>query len=355
MAEQVLTDVGIWIDGFNYDFVSNSVALDVSADTPESTTFAEQWRSRAPDGLKTSDFSMEGFFNSVGYDDRQFASLGKEEIVMVVPAGMAAGDVAYIVPVTVSGRQLSGSIGDLLAFTYASEGDGQPDGAQVMDIREGVVAAVTTPRLQLGAIPMGQTLHVWVQVDQSAGELEINLFSAAAATGGTVAARATQSNIVDDGHYVLNVDGQVTDEYWYLNLTPTGTNQSFDIAAASLFAAQKAITVPKRPITPPTPGTVTVKGGLSADAIAGASEITIDGVNHEITYPAFTNRHVIIWRLETEGDIKSVVLDNDPKRANQVGAFTKQSGTIDSGGQTGSVWVSNQSLTFPTPVTMEIQ
>ena len=29
MPETVLTDVGIWIDGVAYDFVSNSVALDV--------------------------------------------------------------------------------------------------------------------------------------------------------------------------------------------------------------------------------------------------------------------------------------------------------------------------------------
>ena len=44
---------------------------------------------------------------------------------MIVPAGQDAGDVAYIVPVAVSGHELGGSIGELLAFTYAAEGDGQ--------------------------------------------------------------------------------------------------------------------------------------------------------------------------------------------------------------------------------------
>ena len=131
MAETVLTDVGIWIDGFNYDFVSNSVALDVSADTPETTTFKAArlgWRTRAPDGLKNADFSLEGFFNTVGLDEDQFDTLGNERSVMVTPAGIAAGDVAYIVPVAVSGHQLGGSIGDLLAFTYASRATGSPIG-----------------------------------------------------------------------------------------------------------------------------------------------------------------------------------------------------------------------------------
>ena len=81
MPETVLTDVGIWIDGIAYDFVSNSVALDVSADTPETTTFKAArlgWRTRAPDGLKSADFSLEGFFNTVGTDQDQFDTLGKE-------------------------------------------------------------------------------------------------------------------------------------------------------------------------------------------------------------------------------------------------------------------------------------
>ena len=151
MPETVLTDVGIWIDGIAYDFVSNSVALDVSADTPETTTFKAArlgWRTRAPDGLKSADFSLEGFFNTEGTDEDQFDTLGKERSVTVTPAGISPGDVAYIVPVDVSGHQLGGSIGDLLAFTYAAEGDGQPDRAQLLDVREGVTADVTGGRLQ---------------------------------------------------------------------------------------------------------------------------------------------------------------------------------------------------------------
>ena len=248
---------------------------------------------------------------------------------------------------------LSGSIGDLFGFAYAAEGAGETVRGQVFDIREGVTATVDTPRLQLGAIPAGQTLHIWIHADQSAGVLEIDLFSAAAAMGGVVARRATQSNIVGDGLYVFAIDGPITDEYWSVTLTPTGATPDFDIASASFFAAQQAIVVPLRPIVPPTPGTVTVKGGLSADDTPIESELTIDGVNHIVSFPAFTNMHLLIWRLDSQGDLTSIVLGNDPTRANQIAAFTKFGSTVDVGADTGNVWVSNQSLTFPAPDTVE--
>ena len=348
MPEQVLIDTGIWIAGRDYAGVSNSVTLTATAATPEKTVFKGGWREMAEGGLKTSAFSLEGFFDTLGPDAEQFSSLGGERSAMVVPAGMDPGDVAYIVPVRVSGHQLGGSIGELLAFTYAAVGDGALVRAQVMDIREGVAANVATPRLQLGDIPSGQTLHVWVHVDQGAGDLKIDLVSSPNAMGAPVATRRTQSNIIGDGLYILNVGGVVTDEYWYLDLTPTGANASFDIAAASFFAAQNTIAIPLRPpITPPPVGTVTVKGGLSASAMPVESDFTIDGVNHVLSFPAFTNMRLLIWRLESQGDLTSIVIGSDQTQANVLGGWMKYGSTVDVGTDTGNVWVSNQLLTFP--------
>ena len=355
MAERTLTDAGIWISGYDLAGVSNSVTLNASVNLLDRSTFADKgWTKRAA-GLKTSAFTLSGFFDTDGPDKEQFDSLGEERSVLVTPDGEDAGDLAYVVPVAVSAHETSGSIGELVAFSYAAEGDGKPERAQVFDIRETITASVTTPRLALGAIPAMQTLHVWVHVDQVAGVLEIDLFSAAAAMGGIVAVQGTQSNINGAGLYIFAIDGPVTDEHWFFVVTPTGMTPNAEIASASFFAAQQAIAIPIRPIIPPTPGTVTVKGGLSADAVPTASEITIDGVNHVIPFPVFTDMRVIIWRLESQGDITSVVLSNDPTRANQIGGWTKYASTVDIGGDTGSVWVSDQLLTFPTPIMLEVQ
>ncbi len=208
MAEQVLIDVGIWIAGVSYAGVSNSVGVKVSADTPEKTVFKGGWRTRAEGGLKTSAFSLEGFFDTVITDEAQFASLGTERSVMVVPAGMTPGDVAYIVPVAVSGHQLSGSVGDLLAFTYAAEGDGPAVRAQMFGVREGVDSAVTIQRKGLfpSVTPaIGDKIDVWLHVERTsaAGTMQVELRSSATQTGGTTITRDTVG-ITDTGLYMLS-------------------------------------------------------------------------------------------------------------------------------------------------------
>ena len=154
---------------------------------------------------------------------------------MVTPAGMSAGDVAYIVPITVSGHQLGGSIGDLLAFTYAAQGDGQPYRVQVFDVREGVAADVTGGRLEVGPVAADETLRVWVHVARHGGRVDLDLRSAGGMVGGAGTSQATLDDINATGLYELSVDGPVTDEFWFLHYDITGANSDFDIAAAVLI------------------------------------------------------------------------------------------------------------------------
>ena len=351
----VLKDVGIWIEGIDIAGVSNSVGFNATATTPESTTFKnEGWMDHEAGGIKSSALSYAGYVPLGEIDKEMFESLATKGISTIAPIGNAFGNVAYVVPYVESEFAQSGSIGELLAFTFAAAGDNAPYRAQVFDVREGIAASATTARRQLGAIPSGQTLHLWTHVAHNAGMLEIDLFSAAAAAGGVVALQARRSSIAGTGLYVLSVDGPVTDEYWEMVYTPTGTTPDFDVSAATFFAAQNFVAIPiTPPITPPTPGTVTVKGGLSADATPVASEITIDGVNHVLSFPAFTNMRLLIWRDAGQGDLTSVVLGSDPTRQNQIGGWTKFGSTVDVGGDTGNVWVSDQLLTFPAPDTVE--
>ena len=62
---------------------------------------------------------------------------------------------------------------------------------------------------------------------------------------------------------------------------------------------------------------------------------------------------VLLWRLASQGDLTSVVLGNDPTRQNQIGGWTKFGSTVDVGSDTGNVWVSDQLLTFTTPIDIE--
>ena len=111
---------------------------------------------------------MEGFYDTTGPDGELFESLGNEKSVMIVPDGDSPGDVAHIVPVTVSGyTPLSGSVGDLAAFSYAAQGDGIPYRGRVLEIRENIHSNHTSNQVQLGAIPAGQRMRVFVHAKRS--------------------------------------------------------------------------------------------------------------------------------------------------------------------------------------------
>ena len=234
MARHVLTDVGIWIEGLDFAGVSNSVGIEMAADTPEDTVFASgEWKSFAEGGLKTDTLTLEGFYDTTGPDADIFDSLGNEESAMVVPDGQSPGDVAHIVPIVVSGyTPLSGSVGDLAAIAYAAQGDKMPFRAQVLEIRENIHSNHTSNQVQLGAIPAGQTMRVFVHATEvNNGDLDINIRSGS--QGGVTTSRAFRNNWDRTGMFELTIDGPITHDWWDVHYT--GVSGAFDMAVAAVI------------------------------------------------------------------------------------------------------------------------
>lgn len=100
-----------------------------------------------------------------------------------------------------------------------------------------------------------------------------------------------------------------------------------------------------------SPHVFTVMGGLSADAVPEASEITIAGSGNRIDLPPHVDKHHLVWRLATERDLRSVVLASDTTQLNQIGAYFKYVDVdgadilVTVGGEEGKVWVTNQQIT----------
>ena len=107
----------------------------------------------------------------------------------------------------------------------------------------------------------------------------------------------------------------------------------------------------------PNPPTDDIYFGLSADATAESAEFTIPAVNGSGTISAYVgNMHHLIARLASEEDITSVLYSDDPTQTNEIGAFTKSTGTIVPPGETlaFNVWVSNQALTQSADVIISV-
>ena len=90
-----------------------------------------------------------------------------------------------------------------------------------------------------------------------------------------------------------------------------------------------------------------IMAGLSDDATADAAEFTLSAANGRIEFPAFTDKHILLWRDASEPDLTVFELEADPTHDNQFPTFTKQAATLALNGAAGNVWVSNHALTFP--------
>ena len=88
--------------------------------------------------------------------------------------------------------------------------------------------------------------------------------------------------------------------------------------------------------------------GISDDDIPLGSELTVEGVASAGPIAAYLgNKHLLIARLATKADLRSVRFSSDSSGNNQIGAFTKFATPVIPDGATAdyNVWVSNQAVT----------
>ena len=96
----------------------------------------------------------------------------------------------------------------------------------------------------------------------------------------------------------------------------------------------------------------TVRAGLSADGIPTPAELSITVRGNAVTFQPFTDQHIVSWRLGTEPDIHSLIVQGDSTFANQWGGWTLYAGgNITVSNLVGRAWVSNQLLTIATAQT----
>ena len=89
-----------------------------------------------------------------------------------------------------------------------------------------------------------------------------------------------------------------------------------------------------------------IRAGLSDDDQPVAAEFTLGHTGARIDFPAFSGKHMLLWRDVAEPELTTFVLVNDITHENQLAGFTKFGMTVEVNGTMGNVWVSNQLLTF---------
>jgi hypothetical protein len=198
MTEQVLKNVGIILNGFNLSGNMNNVTINHTAEIHDKTVFGSSWRKRLS-GLKSVDISGSGFWNSSGGvagtthgkgkpDPVIWPEIGASSNVMsILPEGTAIDKKAYFTKGLEGEYSQSGSIGDMLGFTMAYQGDGKAL-AKGKVIRATTFSTGTTPPVST-SLGFGSTsaqkvyaaIHLFTS---TGGERRVSVQSASASNFG---------------------------------------------------------------------------------------------------------------------------------------------------------------------------
>lgn len=232
MGKLVLTDAIVILGGRNLSGNLNSVSLEYSADTPESTAMGDGTRTRLP-GLLDVTANHSGYWESVSAADSLdadiFAHLGAADSLMSLSdSGGTLGDVAYSFPTQAASYTPGASIGEVFAFSLTVSGSGILVRGVVMENGEFVGTGNGTVR-QIGAVIASQTIYSTVHYTAVSGTsptIDVTVESDSTnAFAGAQSLRMTHPQQGDAvGSNRQSLVGAVTDEYWRLVITIGGTS-----------------------------------------------------------------------------------------------------------------------------------
>jgi hypothetical protein len=245
MAKFVLHNVRLFASGADYTARSNRVELGIEAESKDATSFAPTgtvWHEELP-GIKSSTITAAGQWEAGDasmVDDSSFATLGGTGPVTIAPATAADGALAYMTAYARQAYQLGGAVGDVVPWTGTWNG--------VWSVARGVILHTPTVRtatgtgsvFQLPAVAAGQflvgTLHV-MSVAGTTPSITATVQSAALVGFGSPATRLTFAAQTAIGGQVFRLAGPITDTFYRISYTISGTTPSLLFMSAAGVSA----------------------------------------------------------------------------------------------------------------------
>lgn len=234
MALQVLRDCKLIVGKYDFSSKMNALALNYGAEALDDTTFASGGTKSNTGGLKTVSFQHEGLFDTgVGSVDEVFyTNVGlAEQPVAISPQAGAEGELAYFFKSLQTKYSPNGKVGQLLSFSVGGEAQGSP-------LVRGIVGHTNTrtttgvgTAYQLGAVSAVQDLFAALHVLVASGttpSLVVKVQSASNQAFTTPNDRITfAAQNAANAVWATPVAGAITDTWWRVTWTITGTTPSF--------------------------------------------------------------------------------------------------------------------------------
>lgn len=243
MAAFALTDTDIFAGALDASCFGNTVELTADGETVDATTFCSAgWRVMIP-GLRTwsatfggpQDLAATTIANTQTPDEVYALTVGTAYPLMFVPSGNAVGSVAYGASGLLdSYTPLSGSVGDLAEHntSWGPATTNMPLVRGVFATSQTVTATGNGTGHLLGAVTASQRVYAGVHFLTAGGttpSITVILESDDNAGFTTPTTVATFTAATTRSAQWTSVAGAITDTYWRLRWTVSGTSPSFQV------------------------------------------------------------------------------------------------------------------------------
>lgn len=240
MGSFVLTNVRLFTGGADLTSSSNKVELTTKVEEKDATVYSSNGYKELKGGLASCEFASEGLWEAGDpgkIDDAAWAQLGALGAWSAGPVGASVGDLAYFTKALRCDYKLGAGVGDLAPWTSG--------GKSVWPLLRGQfahppgtarTATGTGTGLNVGAVTAGKRLYAALHVLSVAGTstptITARVESDADNTFASPTTRLTFTAATAVSGETLRTDGTaITDSWWRLAWTITGTGPSFLFAA----------------------------------------------------------------------------------------------------------------------------
>jgi hypothetical protein len=245
MGKAILTNVRIFAGAVDITGQTNRLEVAAQSEIKNVTTFGsvdpatgQLWQDNLS-GLDSASLQVGGFNEAGGgsfVDDDMWANFGGTGPWSILPGTSTDGSLAYLINAVRASYTLGDAVGEVYPFAAAASSTGPfARGAVLLNPGTARTATGTGGVVNIGAVPAGRAMRASLHVVSVAGTtptFAAVLQSAALVGFGSPTTRATFATVNGPAgnrtaEYVASAAGPITDAFWRISYTITGTGPSF--------------------------------------------------------------------------------------------------------------------------------
>jgi len=236
MAKFVFNDGKVFSGGYDLSDHVTSVNLEIMSEELDATTINSGGFRERLGGLKDSTLQLDGFYEAGANkpDALLGASVGNELIVTTVPEA-GVGNTAYFMKSRLFSYQMFGAVGEIAPFSISKSQSDDKVVQGKIEIDGALTTTGNSTGVQLGAVGSTEKIYVAIHCTAVSGTstptVTFKLQSDDNASFTSPTDVITFSDITAIGADYQSAAGAITDDYFRLNYTISGTSPSFSIHA----------------------------------------------------------------------------------------------------------------------------